>query len=561
MKTLIFSLTALASLSLAAQKENLGRLQLEVVNRYSAKIAEAEKISSAQPSSADSAVPRMEVRYSAPTFPLKFEPETTPIKPVRISKVEVEAIPAFNGRLGLGSYGTVHGNFSLSSKRSSKWQWTTFLNHRSTRTGVPYQVYDKNQFTSTQVGGAGRYFYKEYSLGGNIRYEHRGVNYYGFPQAWFQEAFNCQDCDYKLAGPSPRRDYNISSLQLDYKSRKQVGTHLLTKAELNYHNLFWSPTNTENYLNVNTDWAVKVKDIPFELGANVTWDRTQFSNGTTGNNWLNMNLYPRVQSNIGPVNIKVGLNLFAATDRKGENEFRFYPTAIIDYGIIPNVMVLTAGIEGTLETYSLRRLIDENPYLNTPDVFQTGRMSAFGALRGKITGNTSYLLKGGVDLYSSMPLFYRPDSVVNGPVNSFVVLSDDVVRGYITAQAGYESGPLRVTLEGTLQSFVTDSLPAAYHKPGLLINGVASYRLKKKLALVTKWYYVSRRDVQPIALNEVRPTSIAGYVDGSIGAEYQFNDLIGFFFDVNNLLSNPYHIWEGYEAQRIRFMLGLNVRW
>jgi outer membrane cobalamin receptor len=106
-----------------------------------------------------------------------------------------------------------------------------------------------------------------------------------------------------------------------------------------------------------------------------------------------------------------------------------------------------------------------------------------------------------------------------------------------------------------------DQLAEAFHRANFEADIVGYYRLQRKLAVFSRWYYVGRRPVQAMDLSAVRPSTIAGYVDGSIGAEYQFNDLIGFDASINNLLSNPYDIWEGYQAQRIRFMLGLSIRW
>jgi hypothetical protein len=560
MKWYSFLVLGLAGGLLQAQEENLGRLQLEVVERYAAKMGDVEKPTGAQPPMADSAVRKIPVRYQSPTFPLKFEPEMTPIKPVRISKVPIEAIPRLQARLALGSFGTIHGDVSYSGKRSSQWQWNTFLNHRSTRTGVPYIVYDKNPITRTELGASGRYFFKDYSMGGQLRYAHQGVNYYGYPNAWFAFDNNCTDCDYALAGPAPRRDYNLVALEADFISRKALGKQSLTKAALNYHNLSWSPTNTENFLGVYTDWAIDFRGIPLEIGANVEWDRTQFANEGQGNNWLNVNLFPRIKTNIDQVYLRLGLNMFVATDRTGGNTFRFYPVALAEYAIVPDALTLFGGLEGKLETYHLRRLVQENPYLNNPDVLQYGHLDAYVGLRGKITGRTSYQVKGGAELATDMPFFYRPDSTL-GLANSFEVLNDAVTRFFVSGQVAYESGPVRVALNGTYQSFVMDQLAEAFHRANFDADIVGYYRLQRKLAVFSRWYYVGRRPVQAMDLSAVRPSTIAGYVDGSIGAEYQFNDLIGFDASINNLLSNPYDIWEGYQAQRIRFMLGLSIRW
>jgi hypothetical protein len=86
------------------EKNDLGSIELQVIERYKGRIAEAVKISR-NADFIDTTTHKLSVRYEVPIQTRQFEFRPKPLKPLTVAKASVAKLPLHHLRVGFGLYG------------------------------------------------------------------------------------------------------------------------------------------------------------------------------------------------------------------------------------------------------------------------------------------------------------------------------------------------------------------------------------------------------------------------------------------------------------------------
>lgn len=456
-------------------------------------------------------------------------------------------------KVGVGNLGTLLGEAYFSSDQFVDARVGGYVKHLNQKGTLEGQV-----FSQQQIGVFGRQILDPFTLDGEIGFNRYATRFYGVVDYLSGTNLN----------PNPERQafndiYFTGELTSNYEENNPDAVSYSLKADAyTYSNAFEAK---ENSIALNGYFNKRVR--AFNVGANVTGDFTAVKDTDyqLGNNIARLNPYIRFQ---GP-NYNITLGAAFVAEFGGTSRTNIFPSAEIDFGLIPQYAHIFGGINGDVNKTSLRELARENPFL-APNVAvrnSIDRMNIFGGIKGNAGATFGYKVQAFYKQIEGMP-FYR-----NNAESPYLF---DVI---------YESGEDASTiigLEGEINVRVSETVSlggkANFNEFDLALHEEAWFLPKMRLSANTRInisdkLYINGEllfqgitygfvqdnmiDLNGYSWTEIasggRKVTIPSFMDISGGAEYRATDRIGVYVRLNNLLSTTYERYLFYPR------LGLNV--
>lgn len=456
-------------------------------------------------------------------------------------------------KVGVGNLGTLLGEAYFSSDYFMDARVGGYVKHLNQKGPLEGQV-----FSQQQIGVFGRQLLEPFTLSGEIGFNRYATRFYGV----------VSDISGTNMNPAPERQafndiYVTGEVTSNYEEDDPDAFSYSAKADgYLYSNAFEARENSialSGYINKRVQ--------AFNVGANISGDFTNVEdvNYKLANNIARLNPYIRFQ---GP-NYNVTLGAAFVAEFGGTSRTNIFPSAEIDFGLIPQYAHLFGGINGDVNKTSLRELTRENPFLTENVVIRNSvdRMHVFGGIKGNAGATFGYKVQAFYKQIESMP-FYR---------NSLLAPHQfDII---------YESGENASTivgLEGEINVRVSETVNLggkvnfnefdlkqereAWFLPKMRLSANTRINISDKLyvngELLFQGITYGLIADNGISLDEYSWTEIPGqgrkvtipsFMDISGGAEYRATDRIGVYVRVNNLLSTTYERYLFYPR------LGLNV--
>jgi hypothetical protein len=273
--------------------------------------------------------------------------------------------------------------------------------------------------------------------------------------------------------------------------------------------------------------------------------------------------------------LNIGAAVFYSLDNQNSNnKFLVYPRFNASYKVVGDLMIFYAGAEGNLEQNSYMDFVNENPFLSpTLNIAPTDKQyDIFAGLKGKLTNNVSYNIKGSYANERNKALFKSNDYNENATNqdyafgNSFQVVYDDMrtFSFYGELKADFSS-TVSFGINGTFNSYTNDFQDEAWNLPTVKINSNINFNITPKWFAGANVFYVGERKDQKLNTDVVyvvqpSPFTLPSYFDVNANVGFRYSDRLTAFLKANNITNKAYEKWLNYPVQGFQVIAGVNYK-
>lgn len=565
MKTTLFTTVMLLwSMVCLAQPTggNLGQLELNVTDKYKAKVADATKVSEF-PSFKDTTTQKLTVSYRINSIPLSVSYKPKPLPPAQIAQVPVNKIKQGLVRVGVGFYGTPLAEVYWNANRSSKHAYGFFGKHLSTQRGVSDLVFSNNSFSHNRLGGYYTRFYRKLKWENQLEGYANKQSYYGLPNPDGLENVPYLD---ESAPAIWRRGLTYKTALENISSK----TGNFERSSLHYNFYNDSYNSFENNIANLNQFVLPTSGIPLQIDLGLEYTQSMYDSLRT-NQYIRSSFIvqarPHIETTLKNIRFDFGLNVYTNSIQENPlrdtsyTRFHFFPELNVNYPLVKDVLSMYGGFKGRLINNTLRSLSADNPFVGPEQNLEASfERDVFIGLKGILSATTSFNVKGGYMNINNQLLYYR-NPVYSAQDSALPVLNalyDDAEIWYVRGELGLNyANNLQLDIFGELRAYTMDTQKLAWNLPAFTAGLQSTYTLKEKIQLGAKLEYIGPREAFAQELNPNRESTLKGYVDAGLSVQYLYNSRLSAFVNAYNLLSTPNTLYLGYDAQRINVLFGI----
>lgn len=563
--------------SLSAQDDTIGTETVTVVKSYTPTVADANKINTI-PKATDSVVlQKKKIEYSIFSVPVAstFSPEKGRAAPVK--KARREAIYNSFASFALGNFNNAAFDFYTSRDfdRGDK-RFDVAINHFSSRGDIDDTPFDTN-LSDTEI--ALTLSSKERDLNWTARLAggHQIYNWYGVREGIVDEALLPQIEEQQTY-------YNVEGV-----ARFEVAESAITGGEILLRR-FWDGWDSgENRIRVAPAFLFPVSDQELTVTLHADYVNGTFANASLNSvdNTAGID-YSLFQAGVAPslifdqddLTLNLGARIVVGLDNEAsDTNFYLYPNVTASYRLADELAIAYGGIQGELHQNSFYELAQENPFISPTLIIQpTDRQyDAFVGLKGQLSSNLSYNVKGSYSAENRLPLFklnpenaFRTDDdpgYVYG--NSFDVFYDDVKTFGLFGELSLDiERDFTLGINAELLDYSTETGNPAWNLPtargSLFLNG----KVGDTWYFGANLFYTGEREdlvsqAAPNTLPQDFPSAIVtldSFFDANAHLGYRFSDQLSIFARANNIANNQYQRWANFRVQSFQVMGGIRYQ-
>lgn len=569
----------LFSITLFAQKENLGTEVVNVVKPYTATISDAFKVKETPSLDDDDNAPKQQIQYNIFSFPVASTFTPAKGKAASVDKTKKEKLYNNYATLGFGNYGNAIGELFVTENFNRNEYVGAMLRHHSSQGGIK-GVDLNDKFYNTSLDLTYGNHNKDLSWNADAGYQHQIYNWYGLPEL-YRATFSPEDYQTFIGGINEQQTYH----HFYAGARLELNDSFFHGATLKYQR-FWDAFNSaENRLVLKPTFEVEISETKVKTEAIVDYLSGTFARDYEGDltgldyGFTNLGIHPSFVMNKEDWTINVGLAAFYSIASEGDNKFFVYPKINASYKLVGDLMIFYAGAEGNLRQNSFRDFTNANPFVS-PTFFMAPtdqQYDIFGGLKGKLASNVSYNVRAsymnerGRALFRANPLdpnFVPTERPGYALGNSFDVVYDDVktlsIGGEVKADINKD---FSIGFNGTFNHFSTDNQAEAWNLPAIELGGSFDVNITSKWFAGAKVFFVGERKDQLIAPDVIDPAfysfttvSLDSFFDANAHLGYKHNERLTGFLRLNNLANQNYQRWLHYPVQGFQVLLGANYK-
>ncbi|MBC9797786.1 TonB-dependent receptor [Sinomicrobium sp. FJxs] len=553
------------------EKENIGTETVNVVKPYKATVSDAFKIREV-PAAEDSVLlQKKEINYSIFSVPVASTFVPAKGKVAGIGKKKREYLYDTYLSLGLGNYSTALLDFYTSAEISKDQSFDIGLNHHSAQGQLDETELD-TKFFDTKLEAAYKNAGRFYRWGVNGGLQHQIYNWYGLPaQAGFDEAV--------INSIDEKQTYYTASLGGNIEA---VEESVFTGAELSLKRFWDAHDSGENRVVLNPSFRFPVGEelITAHVFADYvggefkyeyyTGEKSKYSNLLLG---VNPNLVIAGED----YTINLGASVFYGMDiENDDNDFYIYPKVNASYRLVEEYVTIYGGVEGGLDQNSYYDFVQDNVYVAPAlmGVTPTDRQyDAYVGMKGKLSSNVGYNLKGSYRAENNKPLFRANPVNISGNENhgyvygnSFGVVYDDVTTfsafGEIHADIDRN---LTLGINAEVFGYNTDNQEEAWNLPIVKGSFFGDYQIDEHWFAGANIFYVGQRKdmyVPEFAGEEQQGevVKLDSYFDANAHLGYHIDQQWSVFVKANNIANNQYARWMNYPVQGFQILGGITYK-
>ena len=461
-------------------------------------------------------------------------------------------------KLGIGNLGTILGEAYVANEQYENLRYGAFVKHLNQKGSL-----DEQKFSRQEVGIFGRRILDGFTIDGLLGYNRYATRFYGIPQdvngaslnpAKEAQAFN----DIYFTGELTSNFDPANEEALSYSAKLDAYTYK-DKFEANENSFALS-----GYLNKRVR--------TFNVGANVALDINSIGGVGPGldkfkNSIATINPYISFKGT--NYTLTVGGNI--VSEFGDESRFNVFPSAEVDFSLVPGYINLFAGLNGSVQKVSYKNLTQINPYLGPNLMFenQVERLNFFGGIKGNAGATFGYKAKVMYKTIEGLPLFVNRREA---PFQFELVYDgnkDDKVKYVgIEGEINVRLSQL-VNLGGRLNidGYTTVSQDEAWFTPKLRLAANARFNISEKLYIDAEGLfhgssYAASYDydatANPVLIGNYVKRTIPEFFDLSAGAEYKAMSNLGIFIKANNIFNKEYERYLYYPRLGFNVIGGVN---
>ena len=556
-----------------AQKkdENIGTEVVNVVKPYTPTISDAFKVKEI-PSLEDAENSKKEdIKYNFFSFPVAST--FVPIKgrAANVDKSQAEKLYKNFANLGLGNYTSLNAELFVTDNISDHEYIGGMLRHLSSQGGINDVVLN-NGFDKTSIDLTYGNQLQNLTWISDLGFQNQMYNWYGIPDNFTQTTID---------RINPKHSFN----------NFYIGTNLsltdsfFKDASLKY-NRFWDANGSvENRFYVKPSFEFDLLRQKIKTNLIVDYLGGSFEKNFLGTNsikygFTNFGIHPSIVVNKNDWAINLGASVFYSADNQNSSSKVFvYPQVNASVKIVGDFMIFYTGVEGSLDQNSYRDFSNENPFVSpTLAIAPTDKQfDLFAGLKGKLSNNMSYTMRGSVQNEKNKSLFKsnefnmfaaNTESYQFG--NSFGVVYDDIrtVSLFGELKADFSKN-VTIGFNGSYSRFFTTNQEEAWNLPTIKLEASMNVNITKKWFAGANVYYVGeRKDIVYIqSMITIFPPAyypetinIKGFFDANLNIGYNHSDRLTGFLKFNNIANQSYQKWFNYPVQALQVVLGASYK-
>jgi hypothetical protein len=516
--------------------------EIDVVRAYKPVLAEAVKIRRS-PDLTDIKNIKPKVSYNLMDKRLELNTDIRELEVQKIMQITPEELKNNYAKIALGNLGTTLAQLNLATGTDQALQAGFNFNHLAQKGKL------NQQNTSEQnVSVYGKSINDKLILKGDLAYNRKSNYFYGIDDLNTFTNLN----------PAQQR-FNLFVADADIYKRIAANdsNKLALASKINAYHLNNYYDGSENAVTISAGLSKNLQK--FQAGANAIIDFTTTKDiGYSINNHL-FKINPYVKLDGDRFRLTAGINY---VNEFGYNQrIHIFPSASIDYVLIPDYLTLFGKVDGDVNKNRLREMVDINSFLNINPLIKNTveKLNISGGVRGTIIPNVGF--KAMVKSITISDFQYFVNNV--DAKQKFDVAYDNGnsqilnFTGEINAKF---SDDFRIDTKVDFNQYDLKNEQYAWFNPSLKFNTTASVKIAQKFTLDGDFYYQGLTKAKALNRDLVTPTTIIesvrtlpSFVDMSLGLDYAYNKKISAFVKANNLLNNAYQRYLYYPS------FGLNV--
>jgi hypothetical protein len=566
------SLLFISQFVLAQKKdENIGTEVVNVVKPYTPTISDAFKVKEI-PSLEDADNSKKEdIKYNYFSFPVASTFVPSKGRAANVDKSEVEKLFNNFANLGMGNYTSLNAELFITQNISDHEYLGGIFRHLSSQGGIK-DVILNNDFYKTSVDLTYGNQQQNLTWISDFGYQNQIYNWYGIPENFSQVIID---------RINPKHTFN----NFYVGTNLSLNDHFFKEASFKY-NRFWDANGSiENRFFVKPSFEfdllrqkIKTNLIVDYLGG--SFERNFFGTSSIKYGFTNFGIHPSIVVNKNNWAVNVGAAVFYSVDNENSSSKLFlYPQVNASLKVVGDFMILYTGIEGSLDQNSYRDFSNENPFVSpTLAIAPTDKQfDFFAGLKGKLSNNVSYTLRGSVQNEKNKPLFvsnqfnmFATNSESYQFGNSFGIVYDDIktMNLFGEIKADYTKN-VSIGLNASYSRFFTTYQEEAWNLPNLKLGATINVNITKKWFAGANVFYIGERKdlVYKQSMITIFPpayypetTNLKSYFDANFNIGYNHSDRLTGFLKFNNIANQSYQKWMNYPVQGFQVVLGASYK-
>jgi len=564
-------------LALAQKKdENIGSEVVNIVKPYSPTISDAFKVKETPTFEDDVEVQKEKIEYSIFSFPVASTFTPAKGRAADVEKAKKEKLFKNYATLGFGNYLTINAELFITEDISKSEYVGGMIRHLSSQGDIDGVILD-NQFATTSADVTYGSRDKDLHYNIDLGYKNQVSNWYGLPTDYmtFDEA--------TLNSINEKQSFN--TIQLGGKLGMRDG--FLDNSTLLFKRFSDALGSGENRFYVKPETSFEIMDTKVNLGVIVdyvggSFDRSYYNEGSFNYSNINFGASPSILLQEDDYSVQFGASVFYSTqkiDGVSDSKLFIYPNIKASYKLVPEILTLYAGAEGTLHQNSYADFVDVNPFVS-PTLFVSPtnqKYDIYGGLKGKLSNSVSFNLRASYKDEEAKALFKNNmfDPTVTNTEgyafgNSFDVTYDNVktITGFAELKADFSKN-VSFGINGSYNNYSVDNEQEAWNLPQIQLASTIDFNITEKWYAGAKVFFVGDRKDQvaiPSVANVFPPIydtqtiTLDSYFDLNAHVGYKYNERLTAFLKGNNLASQNYQRWVNFPVQSIQVMIGANYK-
>lgn len=464
------------------------------------------------------------------------------IKELQAQKMADERLPVLSNnyiKVGAGNFNTAQAEAYFNEGPDAALQTGAYFKHLSQQGNL-----EKQQFSNQELGIFGKSVADSYSISANLSYDRRSTFFYGFsPTSSATIDMSIQRFSTIAAEAEIMNNYSQSST-INYA------------ASINAYQ--FSTIDDARESSVLLTGYVNKEISLFNVGLNASADFTTTKDATynLGNNILRANPYVNLKGK--GYELILGANIvqeFGANSR-----LNIFPSVSAELPVVPEYAVVFAGLNGDVLKTSVRDLALENPFLNKNLAIKNSseRINIQAGIKGNVGAEFGYKIMGYYKNIDDIQLLVNNQTIIN----RFDVIYDDgrnTIFG-IEGELNVKASDV-FSIGGKAQIFKYDlaNQTHAWFKPTVRLISNARAQVNQKLFLDAEILFQGETYARVNAAGGGSSSStLKGFIDLSVGAEYKVHNKIGVYLRANNLTGQSYQRYLYYPKMGLTLLGGAN---
>ncbi|MCB0398155.1 MAG: TonB-dependent receptor [Winogradskyella sp.] len=565
-KFLIFIITISSSLSIVAQeraKDTIDDQVVNVVTPYKPTISDAFKIKDMPKLQDSNLVKKKAVKYNI--FSIPVASTFTPAKGKAANVDKAKAVKLYDNyaSLGVGTYTTVLGEVYLNHELSSTENVGGYFSHHSSQGGIEDLLLD-DDFSTTHLNAHYSQRLRDLSWKIDGGFDLMTYNWYGLPQNFFGQT------EADLIDPS----HTFNSFYLGGKLN--FDDAIINDGSVRFRRFGDNQDSGENRFVAKAGFDIPVQGeaINTELyidyiGGSFDMDYNDLGQINYGN--VTFGLSPSYQLTQDDLTVNLGVRLVYLNDTEfSDNKFFIYPNIDASYRLVDDILIAYGGVTGELQQNSYYDFATENPFVSpTLLIAPTDqRYKGFLGLKGKLSNNVSYNVKGNYYAEENKALFKANDARGDATAdyqygNSFGVVYDDVTTFSVAGELNIDvNRNFTLGFKGEYFNYSMDNEAEAWNLPNVTGSIFMDLQISEQwYAGASAMYVGERKDQQDLVAtlipqNPSPVITLDSYFDANAHLGYKINDQLSVFGKVNNILNQDYERYLNFPVQGIQALIG-----